>query len=243
MTPLLRAMGIGLLLYVGTYSPAYSAEALKIAVVGGNGFIGQRIVREALKRGHDVTAIARDPSRVEMKHERLVVRGGDVLNRPQMSTLVAGHDVVVSTVGSARDASPDPAIYLEAAESLVEVLRGLGKSAPRLIVVGGAGSLKNSAGVVLLDRLPPERKGESLGQKAALDYYRTISDVNWTYFSPAGSMTLDDAGKGRSFRLGEDEVVVDEKGQSSISMDDYAVALIDEAEHPKHTRRRFTIGY
>jgi putative NADH-flavin reductase len=229
------------LLLSSTVSAAYAADALKIAVLGGGGTIGQRIVREALDRGHDVTLVARNPARVTEKHERLTVLQGDVLDSARIAELAAGQDVVVSAIGSARAADPDPSLYLKAAESLVVALRTLAPKAPRLIVVGGAGSLLDESGVMMLERVPPEWRPENLGQKAALDYYRTVSDVPWTYFSPAAK--IEPGERTGVFRLGDDRLVVDSKGESRISMEDYAVALIDEAERPQHVGKRFTIGY
>ena len=229
------------LFLLSTTSAGFAADSLKIAVIGGGGTIGQRIVREALDRGHHVTVVARDPARAAERHERLSIVQGDVLDSARVAELAAGQDVLVSAVGSARARDPDSTLYLKAAESLVGALRKLGPKAPRLIVVGGAGSLQNEAGVMLLERLSPERLPESLGQKAALDHYRAVSDVQWTYFSPAGRI---EPGKRTGvFRLGGDRVVVDSKGESRISMEDYAVALIDEAERPQNVGRRFTIGY
>jgi uncharacterized protein len=229
------------LLLLSSAPDGLAAESLKIAVIGGGGTIGQRIVREALDRGHHVTVVARTPARVTERHERLAIVQGDVLDTSRVAELAAGQDIVVSAVGSARAKEPDTTLYLKAAESLVGALRKLGPKAPRLIVVGGAGSLQNEAGVMMLERLPPERRPESLGQKAALDYYRTVSDVQWTYFSPAGRI---EPGKRTGvFRLGGDRLVTDSKGESRISTEDYAVALIDEAERPRHIGRRFTIGY
>lgn len=229
------------LMAISLGNSASAAEQLKIAVIGGHGMIGQRIVREALDRRHHVTVIVRDPSRVDATHERLQLRPGDVLDNAQISRLVAGQDVVVSAVGSARAKTPDPSLYRKAAESLVSVLRGLGDRAPRLIVVGGFGSLKNASGQLLLDRQPSERKPEHLGQKAALDYYSTVRDVTWTYVSPPGSILPGQ--RTGVFRLGDDTLVVNDKGESHITMEDYAVAIVDEAENPRHTGRRFTVGY
>ncbi len=230
------------LLLLSAATVVVAADSLKIAVIGGGGTIGQRVVREALDRGHHVTVIARDPERVTQQHERLIIEQGDVLDSARVATLAAGQDVVVSAVGNARAKEPDPTLYRKAAESLVGALRKLGAKAPRLIVVGGAGGLLNEAGDMLLERLPPdEKRSEHLGQKAALDYYRTVSDVQWTYFSPAGNPS---PGKRTGvFRLGGDRVVIDDKGESRISWEDYAYALIDEAERPQHIGQRFTIGY
>jgi putative NADH-flavin reductase len=221
---------------------AQGADPLRITVIGGGGTIGQRIVTEALDRGHRVTIVARDPARVTAQRERLEVQKGDVLDTARMTELMKGQDVVVSAAGSARHANPDITLYRKAAESLVAALRHLGSDAPRLIVVGGAGSLKNASGEVLVERQAPEKRyPESVGQKAALDYYRTITDVSWTYFSPAA---LIQPGKRTAvFRLADEQIVRDENGESRISIEDYAVATVDEAETPRHEHRQFTIGY
>jgi putative NADH-flavin reductase len=223
------------------FSPlANAADALKITVYGGSGNIGQRIVKEALNRGHEVTVVARDPSRVTEKHAKLKAVKGDILDSMGVAGQVAGQDVVVIAV-SFRGANPDYDGYKKAAQSYVAAARELKAKAPRLIVVGGAGSLEVKPGVLVADGVPEKFKGEILGQKAALDYYRTVTDVQWTYFSPAGSIVPGErTGK---FRLGGDQLITDANGKSSISMEDYAVALIDEAEQPKHVGKRFTIGY
>lgn len=230
-----------LLVAVAPAGGAAAAEPLKITVFGGTGNIGKRIVTEALDRGHQVTIISRDPSRVTQKHERLSVKQGNVLEPAQVAKLVAGQDVVVSAVGADRANNPDYHIYRKAGESLVGALRTLGPKAPRLIVVGGAGSLEISPGVLLVTTIPDKYRAEVLGQKEALDYYRTVSDVKWTYFSPAGSIAA--GTRTGKFRLGDDKLVTDAKGDSRISIEDYAVALINEAEKPEHVGRRFTIGY
>jgi putative NADH-flavin reductase len=232
----------GALLAISPGGSAGAAEPLKIAVVGGNGMIGQRIVREALDRGHHVTVIVRDPSGVDARHERLQVRQGDVLDSAQISRLIAGQAVVVSAVGSARAKTPDRGLYRKAAESLVGVLRGLEEKAPRLIVVGGVGSLTHPAsGQLMLDRATPDRQPEHLGQKAALDYYRTVRDVSWTYVSPPASILPGQ--RTGVYRLGDDTLIVNDKRESHITMEDFAVAIVDEAENPRHVGRRFTVAY
>jgi putative NADH-flavin reductase len=220
---------------------AIAADSLKITVVGGGGTFGQRIVREALERGHQVTVVARDPARVQEKHERLAIVSGDVLDSGRMAEVAKAQDVLVSAIGSARAAAPDPDVYRKAAESLVIALRKLGPGAPRLIVVGGVGSLEVAPGKLVLENVPPDRRPENLGQSAALDYYRTISDVQWTYLSPPGSLTL--GTRTGKYRLGSDQLLRDSDGKSTITVEDYAVALIDEAERPQHIRRRFTVAY
>lgn len=222
-------------------SAVLGAESLKITVVGGSGMIGQRVVREALNRGHSVNLVARDPSSFTEKHERLTVAKGDVLDVASMKNLASGQDVLISAVGVGRDANPDSTFYLKVAEVLVAALRDLGDAAPRLIVVGGVGSLKDEHGELILERVPADRKPEHLGQKAALDFYRTVEDVEWTYVSPPGRIAPGE--RTGSYRTGDDNLLVDDEGESRISMEDYAVALVDESENPRHERRRFTVGY
>jgi uncharacterized protein len=212
---------------------------MKIAVIGGGGMIGSRIVEEALDRGHHVASLVRSPQATET-HERLTVARGDVLD-PELGGQLEGNEVVVSAVGTARSDDPDHSVYRRAAESLVLALRGLGEEAPRLIVVGGVGSLLDESGKLLLERVPEERRPEHLGQKEALDFYRTVSDVSWTYVSPPARIAPGE--RTGSYRAGEDELVVDAKGESGISMEDYAIAIVDEAETSRHAGRRFTVGY
>ena len=217
-----------------------ASRPLDIAVIGG-GMIGSRIVKEAIDRGHDVTLVVRDPSKVAESHERLTVIRGDVLDG-SVADRVEGRDVVVSAVGTARAADPDYSLYLEAAQSLVDALRRLGRTGPRLIVVGGFGSLLDSSGQAMLEHVPEDRLPEHLGQKAALGFYRSVADVQWTYLSPPGRISP--GGRTGAYRIGADDFLTDENGESgAISMEDYAVAVLDEAEEPRHVGRRFTVAY
>jgi uncharacterized protein len=223
------------LVAVGT---AHAAHPLRIAVYGGTGNIGQRIVREALDRGDTVTVVVRDPSAMAEQPPRLHVLKGDVLDSAEVARTISGSDVVVSAVAF-RNPTPDFAAYSRAAKSLVTALRRLGPRAPYLIVVGGAGSLEQPPGVHF--EIPPAWRDEVNGQNDSLAYYRTIGDVRWTYLSPAYMITP--GTRTGKFRLGGDQFIIDAKGDSRISMEDYAVAVIDEAEKPGHVRKRFTIGY
>jgi uncharacterized protein len=213
---------------------------LAIAVIGGGGMIGSRIVREALDRRHAVKLVVRDPTKVAESHERLNLVQGDVLDGA-IDALVEGQGVVVSAVGTARAANPDYSLYVDAARALVNGLRRLDDAAPSLIVVGGVGSLVDASGHELLERVLEDRLPEHQGQKAALDFYRTVNDVPWTYLSPPGRIAPGE--RTGVYRTGEDELLVDANGESSISMEDYAVAVIDEAEEPRHVGRRFTVAY
>jgi putative NADH-flavin reductase len=225
----LVAVGIG---------TVHAANPLRITVYGGTGNIGQRIVREALDRGDTVTVVVRDPTAMGEQSPRLHVLKGDVLDSAEVARTISGADVVVSAVAF-RKPTPDSAAYRRAAQSLVTALRSLGSHAPYLIVVGGAGSLEQPPGVHF--EIPAAWRDEVNGQNDSLAYYRTISDVRWTYLSPAYMITP--GTRTGKFRLGGDQFIIDAKGDSRVSMEDYAVAVLDEAEKRAHVGRRFTIGY
>ncbi len=127
------------------------------------------------------------------------------------------------------------------AVALISALHSAGAHAPHLVFVGGAGSLEVRPGVLLVDSIPAAYRGEVMGQKEALDYFRTVSDVPWTYFSPAGSIAP--GTRTGQFRLGGDRLIVAADGKSRISMEDYALAVLDEIQKPAHLQQRFTIGY
>lgn len=223
-----------------TSQPLSAATTLDIAVIGGTGTIGQRIVDEALSRGHRVTVIARDPSRLARSHERLAAVAGDALALAPES--IAGMDVVVSAVGTGRTPGADGSIYLKTAQSLIAALRSLGDAAPRLIVVGGVGSLTRPDGTLVLEHVSEDRRPEHRGQQEALEYYRGIDNLRWTYLSPPAGISPGER-SGR-YRIGGDALLLDAEGRpATISMEDYAVALIDEAENARHIGQRFTVAH
>ncbi|WP_439675417.1 NAD(P)-dependent oxidoreductase [Embleya sp. MST-111070] len=219
----------------------------RIALFGANGGIGAHILREALGRGHHVTAVVRDPARLAgEEHERLTVVTGDATDPASAASVAAGHDALVSAIGGGYvDGAAHAALVVAAAKALTEGLRSLGDAAPArgLFVVGGAGSLRTPGGDRVWDAegIPELAVQIMRGQGAALDHYRTVTDVTWTYLSPAA-----DIGPGErtgAYRTGRDDLVVDADGVSRISVADYAVALLDEIETPKHTGERFTVAY
>jgi putative NADH-flavin reductase len=213
--------------------PACAASApLTITVYGGTGNIGQRIVQEALNRGHQVTVVARNPATLTINAPGLAVTKGDVVDEAQVAKQIAGQDVVISAIGVGRDDQGHD-FLMRAAQSLVTAMRSLGSKAPRLIVVGGGSTLQPGS--------PMSQRPAGMQQQQALDYLRTVKDVSWSYFSPAAQIRP--GTRTGQFRLGNDQLVKDAAGNSSISMEDYAVAMIDEAEKPAHTRQQFTIGY
>lgn len=212
---------------------------MKIALWGATGRFGSRIALEALARGHQVTAIVRNPARVTFTHPNLKVVRGNVLDPRDVATKGAGCDVVISAIG------PDPVsgeerILIGAAQSLVEGVKRAGIS--RLIVVGGAGSLEVSPGMQLMNtpQFPSAWKPVAQAQCEALGVYRE-SDVNWTYFSPA--MMTEPGEKTGHYRTGTDQLIADESGKSALSIEDCAVVLVDEVENPHFIRQRFTAAY
>lgn len=210
-----------------------ASAALTITVYGGTGNIGQRIVQEALNRGHQVTVVARDPSTLTIQHTGLAVAKGDVTDTAQVTKQIAQQDVIISAIGLGRDNSQGDGFLKRAAESLVTAIRAQGSKAPRLIVVGGANTLQTGS--------PQSPRPAGTQQQLALDYLRTIKDVSWSYFAPASEIRP--GARTGKFRLGSDQPVKDTTSRSSISMEDYAVAMVDEAEKPAHVRQQFTIGY
>ncbi|EME99611.1 NAD(P)H-binding protein [Streptomyces mobaraensis NBRC 13819 = DSM 40847] len=213
----------------------------KIALFGANGTIGSRVLREALDRGHQVTAVVRDPAKLTEQHPNLTVTTGDVLDPQSVAAVAQGQDVVVSAVGGG-DGPGHIATIKPAAESLVAGLRTLGDAAPRLIAVGGAGSLRTPDGKQVWDAegLPEFLLQIMHAHGDALDFYRTVTDVRWTNLSPAG--LIEPGERTGTYRTGLDDLVVDENGKSRISVEDYAVALVDEIEEPRHIGERFTVA-
>jgi uncharacterized protein len=215
----------------------------QIALFGPTGMIGQRILAEAISRGHHVTAIVRDPAKLAAKPPLLSVEIGDVLKPESVAVAVAGCDVVVSSFGPGR--AGDPRDLLKAADSLIEGVGAVSEQsggAVRLIVVGGAGSLEVAPGVQLVDtpEFPAAWKPAASAARDALAIYRT-APILWTYFSPAA--LIEPGTRTGKYRTGTDQLVVDAKGESRISAEDYAVALLDEIEKPHFEGKRFTAAY
>jgi len=201
-----------------------------IALIGGTGNVGRRLLAEALRRGHTVTVVARTP--VTDLGEGVAFVQGDISADPAaLGAKLTGHDVLIS---AARFATVD-------ADHVLAAVRAA--KIPRLAVVGGAGSLEVAPGVRLIDtpEFPEAYKSEAVPGAAFLDQLRGVSDVQWTFLSPAAFF-----GPGErtgQFRLGGDVFLTDAAGKSAISYEDFAVALLDEIENPAHTGRRFSVVY
>lgn len=203
---------------------------MNVVLLGATGKAGSRILAELLARGHRVTAIARNTAPLAAR-DGLTVASGDVNDAAALAPLLAGHDAVIS---STHFQSTDPQALLAAIETA---------GVPRLLMVGGAGSLEVAPGLALVDtpEFPDAYKAEALAGRAALTVLRATASLDWTFLSP--SALFAPGARTGVFRLGTDQLLVDAAGNSHISMEDYAIALVDELETPRHSRRRFTVGY
>ncbi|MEV5201124.1 NAD(P)H-binding protein [Streptomyces sp. NPDC053720] len=214
----------------------------KIALFGANGTIGSRILDEALRRGHHVTAVVRDLAKLTRADPNLTVVTGNVLDPESVAEVAEGQDAVISAVGGG-DGPGHIATIRPAAESLVAGVRRLGADMPRLVVVGGAGSLRTPDGKQVWDAdgLPAFLLQIMHAHGDALDFYRTVSDVRWTCLCPAA--TIEPGERTGTYRTAVEDLVVAGDGSSRISAEDYAVALLDEIDQPGHIGERFTVGY
>ncbi|MEU1162484.1 NAD(P)H-binding protein [Streptomyces sp. NPDC005921] len=206
---------------------------MKILLIGATGMIGSRIAAEASARGHEVTAATRSG------------RTGitlDVTDPGRVAEAAAGHDAAVSAVSPPRDGSNPAAPLLAAYRSLLDGLRTA--DVRRLLVVGGAGSLRTASGQDRVDTpdFPVIYKAESLAQREVLRLLRAdADDLDWTYVSPADEIAPGE--RTGTFQLGRDDLLTAEDGSSFISAEDYAVAVVDELENRYAIRRRITLAY
>ena len=213
---------------------------MKIALIGASGMVGSAIRDEALSRGHQVTAIVRNPDKISVKNPSLTVKKGDVLEG-KVDELVRGQDAVISAYNPGWS---NPNIADDTIKAYIAIVNGVKKAGvKRLLVVGGAGSLEASPGVQLIDtmQVPDLIRSAILALREVLYTLRKEQDLDWTFLSPAANFTQGE--RTGHFRLGKDQVVKDDRGESKISVRDYAVAMVDELEKPQHSRQRFTLAY
>lgn len=212
-------------------------HSLKIALFGATGMIGSRIAAEALARGHDVTALVRQPRAIEGA-PTLTILAGDVFDTAASVEKVRGFDVIASAYGPARE---DAAKVIEATQALIALARAAGVK--RLVAVGGAGSLEVAPGKQLVDTegFPAAYKAVALAHREALSFYRTVTDIDWTFFAPAALIAP--GAKTGQFRTGADALIVDANGESKISAEDYAIAFVGEIENARFVRRIATVAY
>jgi len=203
---------------------------MNIAVVGATGKAGSRVVTEALARGHRVTAISRHAENAP-REPNLTAQAGDASDPDVLAKILSGHDAVISSL---RFTESDPAKLIAAVKT---------SGVNRYLIVGGAGSLEVAPGKALVDtpEFPAHARGEADKGRVFLNMLRGERGLDWAFLSP--SMLFAPGARTGKFRLGRDQLLTDAQGKSSISMEDFAIAMIDELERPKHSRQRFTVGY
>ncbi|WP_223529069.1 NAD(P)-dependent oxidoreductase [Pseudomonas sp. GL-R-19] len=202
----------------------------KIAIIGATGRAGSQLLEEALRRGHSVTAIARDTSKIDLR-EGVVGKAVDALDAAALQAAIAGHDVVISAAHFAT----------LPASAVVDPVKKAGVK--RLLVVGGAGSLLLTDGTRVIDSegFPEAYKAEASAGAEFLANLRQEKQLDWTFLSPSAEFV--EGERTGKFRLGQDGLLVSSEGRSWITFADYAIAMLDEVEAPKHSRQRFAVGY
>lgn len=213
-----------------------------VVLIGASGFVGTAILEELLNRGYCVTAVVRNTEKMTIRNANLSVVKADVSDVNTLAAVCKGKDAVISAYNPGW-ANPD--IYEETLKNYPLILEAVRKSGvKRLLCVGGAGTLFCAPGIRVVDSgaIPAEIMG---GAKSLGEFYLNTlcneKEIDWVFFSPAGS--LEPGKRTGKFRLGKDDLIVDETGKSHISVGDYALAMVDELEQANHHRERFTIGY
>jgi uncharacterized protein len=227
---------------------------MEIGVLGATGTIGTRVVTEAVERGHHVTAFTRSAARIPAEPGAVRWMVTDPRDAARLAADLAGLDVLVNAINAGNDVPETIAnagTFPATARALLTAMEALPRL--RLIVIGGAGSLEVAPGLRVVDTdgfadglpealgVPVEYVRAVRAHIEALDLYR-LSDRNWTYVSPSAGLVQPGKRTGR-FRVGGDQLLVQEDGSSDISAEDLAVAVLDEAEQPRFVQRRFTVGY
>ena len=202
----------------------------KIALIGATGRAGSQLLEEALRRGHSVTAIARDTSKLSPR-PGVVSKNVDVLDAAALQAAVAGHDLVISAAHFATIP----------ASAVIGPVQAAGVK--RLLVVGGAGSLLLPDGSRVIDApdFPAEYKAEASAGAVFLDTLRQEQELDWTFLSPSALFV--EGQRTGTFRIDQDDLLVSAEGKSWITFADYAIAMLDEVEKHAYSRQRFTVGY
>ncbi|GAB3452760.1 NAD(P)-dependent oxidoreductase [Massilia terrae] len=213
---------------------------MKIAIIGATGYVGSKLLAEALARKHEVTALVSRPERIPAGSTARAEKT-DVLDTAALASQLQGQDVVITAFSGHAQGDQTYDYYVRGIKSIIAAAKQA--HVKRLLVVGGAGSLEVAPGVQAVDtpEFPAEWKQSALGAREALNLLRQEQELNWSMLSPAAYLVPGErTGK---FRLGRDQMLVDAKGESRISVEDYAVAMLNEAEQEQHSRSRFTAAY
>ncbi|CAH0994092.1 hypothetical protein EMA8858_00199 [Emticicia aquatica] len=214
---------------------------MKVAIIGASGFVGSELLKEALTRGHEVTAIVRNPEKITIQNPNLTIKQRDASDSDSVAALVAGNEAVLSAYNAGW---ANPNLYDDFLAGSKAIQEGTKKAGiKRLLVVGGAGSLQVTPTLQLVDtpQFPAEWKAGATSARDYLTYLRGEKALDWTFLSPA--IMLEPGERTANFRLGGDQLLTDEKGESKISVQDLAVALVDELEKNQFIQQRFTVAY
>lgn len=215
---------------------------MNIVLIGATGYVGRAVLEEALNRGHRVTAVARNVDALP-GHAGLTAKAASIGGDPvALAGLLRGHEAVIASFNAGGWKNPN--LRADTVAGYAQIVAAAKQAGvPRLLVVGGAGSLEIAPGQQVLDQpgFPDEYRGGAEAMRDVLNTLRDERELDWSFLSPAAHLVPGER-TGR-FRLGGDQLLVDGNGDSNISVQDYAVALIDELEQPAHSRRRFTLAY
>ncbi|MCD8172699.1 MAG: NAD(P)H-binding protein [Alistipes sp.] len=213
----------------------------KIAIIGATGFVGKAITAEALSRGFEMTAIVRDISKLDPAANLHAV-ACDVKDPDRLTSILRGFRAVISAYNPGWK---NPEIYDDTLAGYRSILLAAEEArVARLLIVGGAGSLYVGAGQMLMETgaIPDDiLPGVQALARVYIEMLPKVRDIDWVFFSPAGKFV--EGGRTGNYRLGRDNLILNVKGDSEISVEDYAKAMVDEADSPEHHRERFTIGY
>ncbi|WP_373782961.1 NAD(P)-dependent oxidoreductase [Bacteroides heparinolyticus] len=218
--------------------------AKNVLLIGATGFVGSAILNELSNRGHKVTAIVRDAKSLAGR-QNVETATADATDPDTLARLAAGKDAVISAYSPGW---ANPRLYEETLENYPKILEGVKRAGvERLLIVGGAGTLFVKPGLRLVDTgtLP---EAWLPGVKSLGEFYLNVltkeNDLDWIFLSPAANLgNLQPGTRTGKYRTGKDNLLVDEHGDSFISVEDYAVAMVDELETPKHHKERFTVAY
>lgn len=209
---------------------------MKIALIGGTGFVGSAVLEELLRRGHAVTALARNTGKYAARDGVTVVQA-DAQDAQQVARAVAGHDAVINAYNPGWGEAQIHDLFLKGTDAILDGVQASGVK--RVLVVGGAGSLYVAPGVQLVDtpEFPAEWKQGALAAREALNRIRGRQQLDWTFLSPP--VFLQPGERSGAYRIGGDEVPMADGKPAGITVADLAVAIVDEIESPKHVQKRF----
>ena len=213
---------------------------MKLAIIGATGFVGSAVLQEALRQGHDVTAIVRHPEKLAA-HPSLTAKAVSVFDEAALADVLRGHDAVISAYNPGWTNPDIQSQMIEGSAHIVNATK-LAK-VPSLLVVGGAGSLEVAPGVQLVDtpQFPAEWKEGALGAREVLNQLKNEKELNWRFISPA--VFLEPGKRTGQFRYGDDAVLFNDDQPARISVEDLAVAIVEEIAAPRYNQRRFTVAY